>query len=127
MLLHLLGDDGRCDPGIDMIARLAGFGRSAVIEGLARLRRLGFLAWTRRLVRDAATGWRAEQTSNAYALRVPGPAAVACEFGKQPGVVLRLFKKEVAQEQGAAWQTQCEAAGLPDLLALRRAAFGRGE
>ena len=64
-LLRLLGEDGRLDPGHDYLATLARCGRRTVQRALARLQEIGLVRWARRLVR---TGWRAEQTSNAYEL-----------------------------------------------------------
>jgi hypothetical protein len=47
-------------------------GESTVERALADAKALGLLDWDRRLVR---TSWRAEQTSNAYVLLVPGQGA----------------------------------------------------
>jgi Helix-turn-helix domain len=56
VLLDLLGQDGRLDPCIDTLARLARVHTATVVRALAQLRAAGFLAWTRRLARE---GWRA--------------------------------------------------------------------
>ncbi len=71
LLANMLGADGRLDPSIETLARLACVVPSTVVRCLARLKVCGFLDWTRRLVRDARTGWRVEQASNAYRLLVP--------------------------------------------------------
>jgi len=60
-------------------------------EARSRLRVFGFLDWERRLRRDAATGWRAEQTSNAYRLLVP-----ACDPDFPRVVPLRSSKREIS-------------------------------
>jgi hypothetical protein len=120
-LAEMLGPDGRLDPTIKTLAALACVQPSTVHEALRRLRAFGFLDWTRRLVRSASTGWRAEQTSNAYVLRVP---ACESEFWKQ--VPMARFKK-TAPEQGG-WERQC-AVAAQQLAALGfpvPAAWGRG-
>jgi hypothetical protein len=83
VLLDLLGEDGRLDPAIDTIARLARVHVATVVRALAQLRAAGFLDWVRRLVRDAASGWRCAQASNAYILRLP-----ACDTQNAPAVGL---------------------------------------
>ena len=67
-LVRLLGADGRLDPSHATLAALATVSVATVQRALDRLRQLGLLFWQRRLVRDEATGWRCEQTSNAYVL-----------------------------------------------------------
>jgi hypothetical protein len=117
VLLALLGNDGRCDPAIDTLKKLTGFGRSAVIEGLARLRACGFLDWRRRLTR---TGWRAEQTSNAYWLLVPTPARIvsACESGFRPEVSLDLNLKRLKRESLAVEDAKARESAARQLRVL---------
>jgi hypothetical protein len=62
--------------------------RDTASEALKHLRAFGFLDWTRCLIRGAGTGWRTEQTSNAYVLRVP-----ACNTEIPERVPLVRFKK----------------------------------
>jgi hypothetical protein len=100
VLLGLLGPDGRLDPCIDRLAALARVHASSVVRALAALREAGFLDWTRRLVRDAATGWRCEQTSNAYILLVP-----ACDT-QDGGAASLLSERKTARE--------VEVAALPE-------------
>jgi hypothetical protein len=69
VLPDYLARDGRCDPSHARLAADAGVGESTVERALADAKALGLLDWDRRLVR---TGWRAEQTSNAYVLLLPG-------------------------------------------------------
>ena len=74
-LLKRLGADGQCDPAHATLAADAGCSARTVGRATAVMRALGLLRWDQRLVRS---GWRAEQTSNAYKL-VPTaamPAAV---------------------------------------------------
>lgn len=76
-LLRRLNVDGRCDPTHATLAADAGCGERTVRRALAALRGVGALAWEQRLVcRPWALGGqgatRAEQTSNAYALLLPG-------------------------------------------------------
>ena len=65
VLPDYLAKDGRCDPSHARLAVDAGVGESTVERALADARGLGLVDWDRRIVR---TGWRAEQTSNAYVL-----------------------------------------------------------
>src|SRR4051794_7750726 len=70
-LLKRLSPDGRLDPTQDTLARDTGLSDRTVRRALRALADAGLLTWQRRLVRD---GWRAIQTSNAYALVPEGPA-----------------------------------------------------
>ena len=100
VLLDMLGPDGRLDPTLDTLAALACVCRDTVREALKLLRAFGFLDWTRRLIRDASTGWRAAQTSNAYVLRVP-----SCEAEIPAGVPGSLSKR-TAGEGAGGWESQ---------------------
>lgn len=64
-LLKRLGVDGQCDPTKATLADDVGCDMSTVERATKRMRELGLLTWQRRLVRS---GWRTEQTSNAYVL-----------------------------------------------------------
>ncbi len=77
---------------------------------LARLQSLGFLIWARRLVRASDTGWRAEQTSNAYVLRVP-----SSEAHFEPVVQSVRLKKgqESAETTQQSAARQLRALGFP--------------
>jgi len=75
-LLKRLGDDGQCDPSHDTLAADAGCSVKTVARAIARLRLLGLLSWTRRLIRD---GWRCAQTSNGYCLLTPENGVISCE------------------------------------------------
>jgi hypothetical protein len=124
VLLDMMGADGRLDPSVETIAIKAAVNPSTVTRALARLRELGFLAWTRRLARDAATHWRVEQVSNAYVLRVPTDmqfAGAAILIGSKRAIQRRT--EHAVVPQSGAIQQMVAAAGLPDLLAMRRAAF----
>src|SRR4051812_37176993 len=68
-LLKRLGTTGRCDPSHATLAADAGCKSAKTAErAAAALKALGLLTWVRRLVRSSGTGWRVEQTSNAYVL-----------------------------------------------------------
>jgi hypothetical protein len=71
-LLRRLGPDGRLDPSHATLAADTGNSVRTVSRALRQLADVGLLTWQRRLVRQ---GWRAAQTSNAYAL-VPAGAAI---------------------------------------------------
>ena len=105
ILVNKLGADGRLDPCIATLARLACVNPSTVVRALARLKELGFVTWTRRLVRDAANDWQCRQTSNAYALAVPGACDV--HFAKQ--VISRVYKEKGGQQQAASAFTDQQA------------------
>lgn len=95
IMLNMIGVDGRLDPSIATLAELARVDASTVVRCLARLKACGFLAWTRRLVRCAAGGWRVEQASNAYVLTVP-----ASDAHFAPAVPFTGLKKEGSKESG---------------------------
>lgn len=63
VLLRRMGTSGQCDPSHETIARDTALSVRTIQRAFAALRNLGLLTWCNRLVR---TGWRAEQTSNAY-------------------------------------------------------------
>jgi hypothetical protein len=115
ILLEMLGATGQLDPSVETIATLACVNPSTVTRALAMLRDCGFVTWTRRLVRDATMGWRVEQTSNAYALTVPGDTDV--QFAR--AVHFSLLRKNAPQaEQGdetghASAARQLRLFGLP--------------
>jgi hypothetical protein len=64
-LVKRLGVDGQLDPSHDTLAGDAGCSDRTVRRALDAMKALGLVIWQRRLVR---TGWRTEQTSNAYLL-----------------------------------------------------------
>ena len=90
-LVKLLGEDGRLDPSHATLAARVGCHIATVKRSLNRLRELGRLTWECRLRRDAGTSWRAEQTSNAYALYP------ACEAHPARAERLVGSKKEALQ------------------------------
>jgi len=85
-LVRRLGADGRCDPTHATLASDAACDARTVRRATASLRDLGLLAWRTRLVRS---GWRAEQTSNAYelltAIAAPHEMPRTARCGGQPG------------------------------------------
>ena len=116
ILLRTLGADGRLDPSIaTLAARLGNAAPSTVTRCLERLRQLGFLSWTRRLVRDARTGWRAAQTSNAYVLALPSPAR-PCDAQIAPAVRVSMPKRQPREpKQESAYESaarQLRALGM---------------
>lgn len=127
VLLRLLGPDGRLDPCLTTVATLARVCVSSVVRALSQLRNMGFLVWQRRLRRDAGTGWRTQQHSNAYALAVPTVADV--HFSSP--VITKIIKEvgstrtasagggDRAAREGAA--RQLELLGFADAAARMRA------
>jgi len=102
-LVKLLGEDGRLDPSHATIAARVGCHVATTRRCLDRLRQLGRLTWERRLRRDTGTGWRAEQTSNAYSL------CPACDT--HPARVERLVRsKKEAPQRGGRAETEFESA-----------------
>jgi hypothetical protein len=104
MLVRALGDDGRLDLAHATIAARAQCHVATVKRALVKLRALGLVDWVRRLVRDARSGWRCEQASNAYQLR-----AAACEAQPARPVQLIRFKKEALEGCGG-WEAQVQEA-----------------
>ena len=111
VLLNMMGADGRLDPMLDTIAKKARVCRSTVQRALDQLKALGFLDWTRRLVRDR-DGTR--QTSNAYVLMVPkadGHFAIV-GISKVYKKVARLTEgRQLAQEERKHVRERRKAAG----------------
>ncbi len=91
-LLKALGDDGQLDPSHATLASRAGCSVDTVQRSLKIMRGWGRLTWERRLRRDAGTGWRCEQTSNAYAL------CPACE--PHPTAAERFLESKKEAQQG---------------------------
>ena len=104
LLPDYLAKDGRLDPSHACLAADAGVGERTVERALADARALGLLDWDRRLVR---TGWRAEQTSNAYVLIVPGSRAGEGAPPPQPEPPLKSLKLE------SGYTVAVNAAALP--------------
>jgi hypothetical protein len=92
VLVRMLGADGRLDPSQATIADWADCSLATAKRALVRLRGLGFLRWQRRLRRDTGTGWRCEQTSNAYVL------CPACEAQCEPPI-RRFDSEKIAHQQ----------------------------
>ena len=105
VLLNMLGADGRLDPCIATLARRACVDPSTVVRALARLKELGFVTWTRRLVRGATSDWQCRQTSNAYALAVPS----ACDVQFAKAVISKVSKKDGQRQQAASAFTDQDA------------------
>jgi hypothetical protein len=76
MLRRLSQEEGRLDPSHATLADDAGASVSTVQRALVALRACGLVDWDRRLVRS---GWRTEQTSNAYALSMGNAPVVSCD------------------------------------------------
>jgi hypothetical protein len=68
-LLSHLSREGRCDPSYARLGAGAQTSSKTAERAVAAGAACGLLRWERRIVRN---GWRAEQTSNAYELLVPG-------------------------------------------------------
>jgi hypothetical protein len=104
ILIDLLGQGGQLDPSVATIAARAAVDPSTVTRALARLRDCGFLTWTRRLARDAASGWAVRQISNAYVLLVPASDMQIA----LPASFIRLRKP--AHQKGGGGETIFESA-----------------
>jgi hypothetical protein len=125
-LVRLLGPDGRLDPSHATLAALARVHVATVQRALERLRGLGLLAWQRRLVRDAATGWRCEQTSSAYVL-TPNAAVPACDLQIAGAVKVSLKKKDAHEGTRVAPEArQAAMEALAAIAARRMKALGLG-
>lgn len=123
------GAGGLICPSHETLAERAQCGVSTVQRALRQARRLGLVFWSERRRR---CGWRWLRTSNSYTLTVPDNPidptlrplwwrARTTSQADRGGEILK--KQEAQQGHKAALATMLqEAAGLPDLLALRRAA-----
>jgi hypothetical protein len=115
VMVDMLGADGRLDPSLTTIADKARVSVATVKRALVQLRECGFVEWTRRLVRDAAGGWRTAQTTSAYVLAAP-----ACEVHFAPLVRLEMIQKEkrpLTDVENAARQILAIGGALPDAWA----------
>src|SRR5215217_5437094 len=116
-LLKRLGADGQCDPSHATLAADVGCSARTVGRATATMRDLGLLRWDQRLVRS---GWRAEQTSNAYELvpatTVPAMVLPVPRCGGQNGreTPKGKFIDEDAAARASAKQ-QLLALGFPAL------------
>jgi len=117
-LLKRLGERGQCDPTHETIAKDAGCKRGTVITALARLRDCGLLTWVRRIVRS---GWRCEQTSNAYVLVVS--TGWSCESKVRTATRTDISSSALEGRQKALAAMIEASVDIGDLLAARRAAW----
>jgi hypothetical protein len=92
-LLRCLGQDGRLDPSHAFLAGCANCEASTVRRALKRMQGLGLVQWVRRLARDARSGWRCEQISNAYSLHP------ACDVQRARAIRGVLLKKEAQGQE----------------------------
>jgi hypothetical protein len=120
-LLRILGADGRLDPSHDTLAALARVDVATVKRALVRMRELGLLYWQRRLVRDEGTGWRCEQTSNAYVL-TPGAGIPDVYCGAQIARAAKhvLFKKAASEQEVVAPEVRQAAQLVLNTVRQRR-------
>ena len=122
------GNGGLICPAHATLADRAKCGVRTVQRALRQAERLGLVLWVERRIRR---GWRWLRTSNVYHLSVPDAAVDSslrplwpCHSTNcQPGRGGESLEKEDAnQGRKAALAAMIrEAAGLPDLLAIRRA------
>ena len=118
-LVRLLGSDGRLDPSHAFLSRLAAVSTDTVGRALERLRGLGLLSWQRRLRRDAATGWRCEQTSSSYVL-MPENGRPACDPQIAAAVEISSIKKAPNKAERAAPEIQVAAQRALEAIRIRR-------
>jgi hypothetical protein len=118
-LLKRLSVDGRCDPSHDCLADDAGCNARTVRRALDRLKTLGLVVWTCRIVR---AGWRVVQTSNAYALcPTANPPPLVATAPKSTGghFVRQTGRIDISTVPPAS---EAEVAAAQRALANRRAA-----
>jgi DNA-binding transcriptional MocR family regulator len=127
-LLRRLSPDGQCDPSHETIAQDVGCSARTVRRALAQLKSLGLLTWQRRLV---PVGRGTEQTSNAYALIVPGMAQTTVSAMPPPGgqngrpILKRYIKRSAPVPQPSYQQPEVSPEAqreAQEALARRRAA-----
>ncbi len=124
------GEGGLCLPSHATLANRAHCSTKTVQRALRQAQLLGLVSWTERRVR---AGWRWLRTSNAYRLVVPEGAVrpgLRAPFprratGGQSGRGGESLSKQEADRgrMAALAEFMREAAGMPDLLAARRAAM----
>lgn len=117
------GSGGLICPSHATLADRAGCVVRTVARALAMARDLGLVSWGERRVRAA---WRWLRTSNTYRLMTPDTAVRAgmrrtVRRDRTTGQNGR--GGESPSKKGAIQAMMREAAALPDLLAMRRAAF----
>jgi DNA-binding transcriptional MocR family regulator len=120
------GHGGLICPSHETLAQRTACSVSTVQRALRQAKLLGLVQWTERRFRS---GWRWLRTSNSYELTVPDdPVQPALRpvwwrrrtTGQADGVGESVERKE--GRRAALTTMMREAAGLPDLLARRRAA-----
>jgi hypothetical protein len=114
IMLDMLGADGQLDPSVATLAIRTAVHPPTVTRALTRLKECGFLDWTRRMRRDSSTGWRSEQTSNAYVLRVP---ASDPQFAPEANT---LTKQKEGRSGTAGWYSRSASGAGLDRLESRR-------
>ncbi len=132
-LLRRLGADGQCDPAHATLAHDAGCDPSSVLRALQALQAVDLVTWERRLVRrpwpaGGSGATRAEQTSNAYELLLPGRPVAPREERRCAPVQRRPdCDRQVAGEtpsqiilRGFPELTEAELARLKDIQEARR-------
>ena len=111
-LLKRLSVTGQCDPSHDTLASDAGCSARTVRRATGSMRGLGLLRWQTRIVRS---GWRTEQTSNAYTL-VPAdvPPVVSCggQIGRETRKRRIISETQQDQEARESVTRQLEAVGI---------------
>jgi hypothetical protein len=110
-LLKRLGADGQCDPAHATLAADVGCSARTVGRATAAMRELGLLRWDQRLIRS---GWRTEQTSNAYELVPAAAPAVVLPVPRCGGQSVRETPKDRFIDEDAA----ARASAAQQLLAL---------
>ena len=125
------GHGGAAWPSHATLAGRAGCCVSTVQAALRAARELGMIAWIERRMRS---GWRSLQSSNLYRFLMPAGAVRqgqrpvsrrGCTDGNQHRVGESEENKGAREGSKAALAEMLGAASrLPDLLAMRRAAFG---
>ena len=117
-LLRRLGTDGRLDPSHRTLAEDVGCDERSVRRALEAFKACGLAIWVNRLVR---TGWRALQTSNAYALTIGEPPVFSalCTAGQ---FARQTVKKEILPVPTAS---VAEVRAAQAALAERRAVIAK--
>lgn len=124
LTLHTFrGTGGHCWPSHATLADRARCCVRTVQRALQQAQALGLVSWAERRVRS---GWRWLQSSNLYRFLTP---AMPVQQGMRAPRKARAALTDIRAGEGRGSNQDAldavlrEAAGLPDLLALRRAAF----
>lgn len=102
---------GRLDPSVRHLSAQLKLSKTAIRNALNRLRRAGFLEWVRRYIPadDASGRVQVQQTSNAYAMRLPAFARkILDKFNQDRTPDDALCTAQSTADQIKKWESELE-------------------